>query len=226
MTARRSWYLGIVVGIALWLAPAWNPAPAAATDPVAFDPATLTPSSACDGMASAAQAIADMALAAHPGNEAAALEAFDTAFATLYIGRPMRTLNDALALLQSGGDGRHIEPGSPYLGETGFRPAFFDTGPTSAGLAPEDVDQTHHAAAYLSAGINGLGLVARLHAATDNDGDARLGTAAFRLGATLDADPERLATIGDALRDALCDPALDDHAAPTGALPTGSRAHR
>jgi hypothetical protein len=228
ISGPRSGATGLIAGVALVLALllARCPVAVAAAEPISFDPTAYAPASACDGMAHAAQAIADMARAAHPGDDAAALDAFDAAFSTLYIGRPMRTLNDALALLQSNGSERQLEPGSPYLGETGFRAAFFDTGPTSAGLAPDDVDQTHHVTAYLSAGVNGLSLVARLHAATDNDGDARLGAAAFRLGASLRADPARLATIGDALRDLLCDPAFADHAPLFGDLRAGPRAIR
>jgi hypothetical protein len=218
MADRRIRIAGAIAGVVLVLG-LLSPVLLATAEPIAFDPATYVPASACDGMAYAAQAIADLALDAQPGDVASAVVAFDTAFSTLYIGRPMRTLSDALALLQSGGEGRRFEPGSPYLGETGFRSAFFDSGPTSAGREPIEVDQTHHVAAYLSAGINGLGLVARLHAATDNDGDARLGAAAFRLGASLTVDPAGLATIGDALRDALCEPTSGIQASLSGAQP-------
>ena len=219
--------MGIIASVALVLAllVARCPVVVAAVEPIAFDPEAYVPVSACDGMAYAAQTIADMARASHPGDDAAALAAFDATFATLYIGHPMRTLADALALLQSGGDGRTFVPGSPYVGETGFRLAFLDTGPASSGLVPEQVDQTHHAAAYLSAGIHGLSLVARLHAATDNDGDARLGGASFRLGASLRTEPARLETIGDVLRGVLCDPVFAGGAALLGTLPPGSRAY-
>jgi hypothetical protein len=175
--------------------------------PVVFDPSTYAPSSACDGFAYVAQTIADGALAAHPNDAAAALDAFDTGVAMFYIGRPMKTVGDALALLRSEGVGGEMRYGSPYWGETGFKPAYMDTGATTAGKPPTEMDQTHHVAAYLSAGINGLELVARLHRSQDNAGDARLGAAAYEIGASLAADPAHLRTIGEIMRRELCDPA-------------------
>ena len=175
--------------------------------PVAFDPSTYTPSSACDGFAHVAQTIADQSLAIHPDDEAAALDTFDTGVAVFYIGQPMKTIADALALLRSEGVGGEPRYGSPYWGETGFKPAYMDTGATTAGKPPTEVDQTHHAAAYLSAGINDLALIARLHKSQDNAGDARLGAASYGIGASLTADPARLRTIGEIVRQELCEPA-------------------
>jgi len=71
-------------------------------------------------------------------------------------------------------------------------------------------DQTHHFAAYFSAGINGQSSVAVLHIIGDysqlNFGDTGLGNSAYNLGGELAKDPTKLNNIGEVIQSYVCKP--------------------
>jgi hypothetical protein len=87
-------------------------------------------------------------------------------------------------------------------GQRDFKDKFQETnwlGPTN--------DQTHHAVAFMSAGINNMGTVAMGHMLIDdNTPDKLLGGQAFQIGANLRYKPDKLRTIGDVIRRLLCKP--------------------
>ena len=176
-------------------------------------PPTHTPD-ACGDMADNAQNAANEALfnneisGLDPHSKTAlanALKAFDTAFTTLYAGRAATSIIAAGRQWINRGAGATINP--YWLGETGFKPEFMDTGQHTPG---QFVDQTHHYAFYLSVGINAntigpLRVAQWLHRQQDNIGDANLGKAAFQMGRNLRNSPSGLQNIGDFIRSAICD---------------------
>jgi len=169
---------------------------------------------ACGDMADNAQNIATEALFNNgisglgPHSSAAlgnAVGAFDTAFTTLYAGRAATSIVAAGRQWVNRGAGATVD--HYYLGETGFRPEFMDTGQNGAGQL---VDQTHHFAFYLSVGINAnaigpLRAAQWMHRQRDNQGDANLGRAAFEMGRNLRNSPTGLQSIGSFIRSAICD---------------------
>jgi len=135
----------------------------------------------------------------------AALKAFDSRFTTAYAGRAATSAIAAGRQFLNRGAGATIN--RYYLGETGFRPDFRDSGSHAAG---EFVDQTHHLAFYLSMGVNENGSGAlwgaqRFHRARDNQGDANLGKAVYEMGTGLRDDPGKLRDIGGMIRNTICD---------------------
>jgi hypothetical protein len=156
---------------------------------------TPEPPDACGAMARRAQQIANSARNAL-GNSQAAVERFDRDFSKAYLGN-----NGIGKTFKSAWDfySARIHPNVPssQLGESGFKPEFQD----------HEGDQTHHFAAYLSAGINNQGLAAGLHMLTDltNQADRSLGGAAYELGERLTANPTNLVTIGYRIQHDICD---------------------
>ena len=146
-------------------------------------------------MARRAQQIANSARFAL-GNSQAAVERFDRDFSQAYLGN-----NGIGKTYKSAWDfyGARVHPNVPIaeLGESGFKPEFQD----------HEGDQTHHFAAYLSAGINNQALAAGLHMLTDlnNPADRLLGSAAYNLGERLTANPTNLMTIGYRIQHDICD---------------------
>jgi RHS repeat-associated protein len=166
---------------------------------------------ACSDMADVAQVVANQAIASNPGNLAAALSDFDSAFSQLYYGRALQSKIDALKLYnysqsdlsgasKGGGMNATITPSYNRRAE-GFAPQFVET---PAG------DQTHHFAAYLSAGINRQYTVASLHRAGDLIGentrmaDVYLADVAYVIGESLSIAPIFLKHLGDVIRGAVC----------------------
>jgi hypothetical protein len=90
-------------------------------------------------------------------------------------------------------------------GQRDFKDKFQEA--TYDGVIRPDNDQTHHAVAYMSAGINNMGIVAEGHSLLDdNYPDKRLGGQSFQMGANLSYKPDKLRTIGDDIRRLLCKP--------------------
>jgi hypothetical protein len=161
---------------------------------------------ACGHMADLAQQQANKALAQAHGDASKALGAFDLGFPRIYAGKPMDGHSNAYDLFNNGPTGRTI--GSYYLGETGFKVPYMDTGADMI-QGHSNADQTHHFTAMFSAGINTTGiswLGATAHNFNDNAGDQRLTNAAYDLGSRLESNPNLLRKIGALIRSGICDP--------------------
>ncbi len=152
-------------------------------------------------MADVAQQQADEALQANGDNPAKALSAFDDQFGVIYDGTAMKSVSDEYNLFMHGPRGRTIN--HRYLGETGFKLRFMDSGPENISQH-YNADQTHHFGAFFSAGINGHSL-ALFHNLNDNSGDVNLGNKGYDLGVDLAAHPGQLRRIGAIIRLAICD---------------------
>lgn len=78
-------------------------------------------------------------------------------------------------------------------------------GASQDGIVRHNNDQTHHAVAHMSAGINDMGFISLGHSYLDgNAADKRLSGASFQIGAMLYLDPSRLRTIGETISRNLC----------------------
>jgi RHS repeat-associated protein len=154
----------------------------------------------CFDMADVAQFISNQSLASSGGNLAAAVKDFEMAFSQVYLSRSMVSNYDAWELWRNPLRERTIT--RSWLGQGGFRAEYGDKETRD--------DQTHHFAAYFSAGFHGLGAAPLAHMIADlaqlNPGDARLGGAAHRLGSVLAAHPDLLRQIGATIRDEICAP--------------------
>lgn len=164
-------------------------------------PPKSEPQTACHVMADIAQDEADDALRQHGGTRAA-INAFDKRFTgDLYLGRRLDSMGAAYDLANNGvndAQGRdRRQLNSNYFGESGFQSGFQQGNQRN--------DQTHHFAAYLSAGINGMRLTHTIHKLLDdNKPDKDLGSASFALGRTLRRDPSALSRIGSLIRSNIC----------------------
>jgi RHS repeat-associated protein len=149
----------------------------------------------CAIMANTAQILADTALNFW-GNAKDALGQFDISFSQKYLGNNGigKTFASASAFFSA-----IVQPKTDAVGEGGFRPEFKEGDPISG-------DQTHHFAAFLTAGINGQYSAASLHQITDlfNQADIRLGDAAYKIGDDLRNDPKGLFTIGERILKDIC----------------------
>jgi hypothetical protein len=158
-------------------------------------------------MALNAQAIADnLAKAGMSG--ANALTALDQQFSQWYVGERITSLavvpdflhqSGSHALGTSGSTLKHSLPES-YFGPGGFPQKFSDRDSTQ--------DQTHHFAAYFSAGLNSAEGTAKTHLLTDlipgNTGDVNLGRVGYSLGSYLRNNPGRLKDIGALINTNVC----------------------
>jgi hypothetical protein len=165
-----------------------------------------TTADACGHMAAVAQQQANKALSQAHGDASKALGAFDLGFSRVFAGKPMDGISNAIDLFNNGPTGRTIA--SYYLGETGFKVQYMDTGADMI-QGHSNADQTHHFTAMFSAGINTTGvswLGATAHNFNDNAGDQRLTNAAYSLGSRLESNPNLLRKIGALIRSEICDP--------------------
>jgi RHS repeat-associated protein len=150
----------------------------------------------CAAIANRAQDIANQAISYAGGANRRAVRLFDRAFSKAYLGNTGlgETPGSAVNFFF-----QKIRPRVPIndLGEDDFKPEFRDN----------EGDQTHHFAAFLSAGINGQTGAAALHyLGTDtlalgrlshnNPADRALGMKAFGAGAALIDEPVILRVIG------------------------------
>jgi hypothetical protein len=155
-------------------------------------------------MAEVAEKVANLAIQATKGLNRNTLKMFDRIFSRLYLGNDGigETLGSAFDLY-----GLHIRGtiGFSYKGQAGFKEKFKE--PNDEGVIEDNSDQTHHFAAFLSAGINNQQLAADLHRLTDlgNPPDIALGNAAFKLGFWLRYDPKRLSRIKEEILKRICD---------------------
>lgn len=161
---------------------------------------------ACGRMANEAQWAANKAIeqARVDPRSGNALGWFDSIFSEQYLGHPIATLRQGWDLKSGTGlKGSKID--SFWRGSTGFKGDYKDSqwGSTNNG------DQTHHFAAYLSAGINGLGFSSFAHQMGDvaqlNLGDVWLGSAGYNIGEGLRVGRNNLSQIGDDIRKVICD---------------------
>jgi hypothetical protein len=161
----------------------------------------------CMQLARDAQTQAFKALRANPNDINKALDQFDTNFTSMYLAHPIKTKSQAYDMYSRHGN---VFGTSHNRGSTGFREEFLDSenGHVSRG---NDVDQTHHFAAYMSSGINGQYVTSALHDRQDkwwhnNEGDYNLGVAAYDLGSQLADNPYNLFAIGVNIQVNICDP--------------------
>jgi hypothetical protein len=153
-------------------------------------------------MALNAQQIAD-ALAKQGIKGMEALQAFDSRFSLWYVGAPMNSYTAAAhifgELKLNGGNLVHAELPAKYRGDGGFPEKLKDK------KNPGE-DQTHHFAAYLSAGINGMYEMAKTHmyGDQDNPGDIALSQVAYPLGEHLRNNPDDLNKIGKLIYTNVC----------------------
>ena len=127
------------------------------------------------------------------------LDQFNAMFADYYVGTHMTNdtlspevlyYNVFIAKLPKGA-------GDPYTGQADFATQFKE--PTN-----DFNDQTHHFAAYLSAGLTGQYWAARAHWTFDNAADTRLGKAGYAMGEYLRNNPDQLKNIGQLIRAYIC----------------------
>jgi hypothetical protein len=163
---------------------------------------------ACEKMADIAQQEANLAMSASDGTMKDALRLFDEGFSKQYLGHPVRSVSDAWNLYWNGVNDSHIE--SFYRGSTGFKDQYKD----NQWGTVNGTDQTHHFAAYFSAGINNMQTTANVHKAGDlfqlNTNDHALGTHAYSLGRAMRLEIawrgkfEMLKNIGKIIRERFC----------------------
>ena len=84
-------------------------------------------------------------------------------------------------------------------GQRGFPTQYRDEQYTS-----DDDDQTHHFAAYFSAGLANHTVAPAIHKFFDGVGDRALGAQAQLLGQYLRNNPSRLKDVGQLIRDTIC----------------------
>ena len=137
----------------------------------------------CDSMVEMLQVALDASLKDFDGKESMishsllnlVVERLDAVFTPVFLGMPGTTARN----LSGGASG----PPPPFKGSEGFKDEYQDS------IHPGE-DQTHHFAAFFSAGINKTGLSATAQMYTDdlrNKGDRELGDAAFALGGSLNS---------------------------------------
>jgi hypothetical protein len=162
------------------------------------------PKTPCHIMAYVAQHEANKALAQNPNDSNGALAQFDKTFATLYVGGPFTSANEAKRW--KAGNGRTINPYEPYIGGDGFRNEYKDSGTNpDPKIAGPLADQTHHFAAYFSLGINNVKSAYIYGTVTeDNVGDIKLGNKAFDMGVALRRNPNMLGYVGLYIRRNIC----------------------
>lgn len=85
------------------------------------------------------------------------------------------------------------------FGQRGFPPQFRDEQ-----YPEDDADQTHHFAAYFSAGMANHRLFPNVHRLFDGSGDSNLGRQAQLLGRYLRKNPGQLRNVGQLIRDTIC----------------------
>jgi YD repeat-containing protein len=165
----------------------------------------------CETLARYAQAMANNSITLSGGvANRSALEAFDEAMSELYVGIRIDTIQHALDA-SNGANANGPIVGSSVIteqhgwGQRDFKDKFQE--PDANGVIMPTEDQTHHAVAYMSAGINNMWLAAEVASLTDdNIPDKRLAGQAFQMGANLRYKPEKLRTIGNDIRRLLCKP--------------------
>jgi RHS repeat-associated protein len=159
---------------------------------------------ACGDMARVAQGFANEALGATAGNPGAALSMFDQNFSRFYVGRSIGSTYTSAYELYRDRFRLHGTRDPYFAGSTGFKEMFRDSQFTRVNSS----DQTHHFAAYLSAGINGQTAAAFGHMTGDalqlNRGDTSLGDRAYQIGANLRSNPSRLRSIGSTISRVIC----------------------
>jgi len=165
----------------------------------------------CETLARYAQAMANNSITLNGGvADRSALEAFDEAMSELYVGIRIDTYGHALDA-SNGANANGPIVGSSVIteqhgwGQRDFQDKFQE--PDANGIIMPTKDQTHHAVAYMSAGINNMWLAAEVASLTDdNIPDKRLAGQAFQIGANLRYKPGKLRTIGNDIRRLLCKP--------------------
>jgi RHS repeat-associated protein len=165
------------------------------------DPKLVNNSTACNAMAYIAWELASAAIEHNNGATRAAVEEFDQLFSQAYMSNNGigKTPSSALGFFD-----KNPKPGldSSFWGQSGFKPIFKEKN------VSDNSDQTHHFAAYLSAGINNQVVAASLHMMWDlknqNTADVKLGIAGLSIGGGLFANPEKLASIARTIAQEIC----------------------
>jgi RHS repeat-associated protein len=164
----------------------------------------------CANLARNAQRTADFAIENNGGvADSSAVEEFDAVLSWLYVGTRIDTYQHARdADRNMDAEGKRVV-GSSVIGrqdgwgQRDFKDKFQE--PSSDGSINPANDQTHHAVAFVSAGINNMGGIALGHMLIDdNTPDKLLGGQSFQIGANLRYDPTGLRTIGADIRRLLC----------------------
>lgn len=167
------------------------------------DEKLVRPTDICTAMAAIAGQLARAAIENNGGANAAAVKEFDHLFSQAYMSN-----NGIGSTLASAYTFSTLNPrpglGYDFWGQSGFKDEFKEA--DDSGQISDNIDQTHHFAAYLSAGINGQGLAAVLHSTTDlnNPPDLKLGAAAFEIGTNLGEHPEALAYVSFSVWSGIC----------------------
>ncbi len=122
--------------------------------------------SPCATLAANAQRIADAALASRGGNaDWSAVEEFDEELSRLYVGTRIDTYQHAIDADRNMNEAGERVAGRLQdengWGQRDFKDKFQE--PSADGVIRPENDQTHHAVAYISAGINNMGIVALGH---------------------------------------------------------------
>ncbi|HJP93641.1 MAG TPA: DUF4214 domain-containing protein [Pyrinomonadaceae bacterium] len=179
---------------------------------VSLEPQNSSPQTPCHIMADIAQAVADDAIRASNNSAHAALTAFDQNFSFLYHGPRLNSLANMRAAAPGTGRALPDDQGR-YIGGQGFQPQYQDSAPAlpppNQDLQGPTADQTHHFSAHLSLGINRRPFTNFYRNITDNDGDSRLGFAAYAIGRKLRGEADRgsvngLRIIGEYIRRNIC----------------------
>ena len=175
-------------------------------------PQNTPPQTPCHIMADIAQAVADDAIRASNNSAHAALTAFDQNFSFLYHGPRLDSLANMRAAAPGTARALPDDQGR-FIGGQGFQPQYQDSAPALPPPNQDDqgptADQTHHFSAQLSLGINRRTFVNLYRNVFDNDGDNRLGTAAYNIGRKLRGGADRgnvngLRIIGEYIRRNIC----------------------
>ena len=173
------------------------------TSPKPSDEKLVNHSDACSAMAFIATQLASAAIENNGGASAAAVEEFDHLFSQAYMSNDGigKTLASAIHFY-----GLKPQPGldASFWGQSGFRQIFKEK--NDEGVFSDITDQTHHFAAFLSAGINDQKSAAFGHMLTDlnNKPDIELGAAGFYVGSAIGVDPAKLARIGSTIAYEIC----------------------
>jgi len=127
------------------------------------------------------------------------VDLFNAMFVDYYVGTHMTddTLSPGVFLYDLGTRTRPKAAADPYLGQADFASQFKE--PLS-----DSNDQTHHFAAYLTAGITGHYWSAWGHWIRDNRADTLLGKAGYAMGEYLRKNPGELKNIGEMIRKYIC----------------------
>jgi len=152
----------------------------------------------CAAMADRGQRLANESIRKAGGANNYALALFDRAFSQAYLGNNGIGKGVLEAIVFSFKDIRYKVPFAD-IGEDDFKPQFREG---------NKGDQTHHFAAFLSAGINGQNLIAGAHMwGTDfnNKPDRELGWKAYFFGEVLEEEPSFLKIVGQYIRKFICE---------------------